>query len=193
MKIFALVICTLLSSCSGAKNNEFQTLQIQCLQEFEQKTYASKAKTELEGLSKDSWIKRCVDRALAMLSASKNNNAAEAVDNLNNSQLLSKNYFFHQDEELDLHGKRVTSAQELITDFFKNAVKKGKKYVLVITGKGNHSKEVEYLSDGSPVGKIKYNFLRWVQEKLWSDYVENISYAHGIHGGEGAFYVELKP
>lgn len=106
--------------------------------------------------------------------------------------LLPKDHQFSPDDELNLHGKRINKAQELIRAFFDNAVKAGKEFVLLITGKGLHSKEKVILDDGSEMGPIKYHFLLWMKEGIFSNYVQDLSYAQGVHGGEGAFYVRLK-
>ena len=122
---------------------------------------------------------------------SKPASSTTAVKNLSNSPLLPTDYKFSPEDELDLHGKRVNRAKELITAFLEDASKLGKKFVLIITGKGQHSKNVEYLSDGTEVGLIKYHFLLWTQENLFQKYIKEISYAHGVHGADGAFYVRL--
>lgn len=106
--------------------------------------------------------------------------------------LLPKDYQFSSDDELDLHGKRIKNAQELILAFLESAVKAGKEYALIITGKGLHSIEKFTLDDGSEVGPIKYHFLLWLKNGAFRNYIQDISYANGVHGGEGAFYIHLK-
>jgi DNA-nicking Smr family endonuclease len=161
-----------------------------------------------DGLAKNAWIKRCIDKFGAPdvdqhpIKPSKPTKpiqgteppvlASEPVENPTNAPLLPKDYQFSKNDELDLHGKSIKRAKELVTAFLKNAVTVGKKFVLIITGKGKHSKEVFRLSDGTEVGPIKYNFLRWYQANVFEP-IKNISYARPAHGGEGAFYVQLQP
>ncbi len=118
--------------------------------------------------------------------------SSRAPQKLENALLLPKEHSFAADEELDLHGKRVKRAKELIESFLEESFKAAKNFVLIITGKGKHSKEKQTLSDGTEVGLIKYNFINWVDNGVFDKFIERISYAHGVHGGEGAFYIKLR-
>jgi DNA-nicking Smr family endonuclease len=105
--------------------------------------------------------------------------------------LVSKDYVFPEQDELNLHSKSVQGAYNLVMDFIEDAHHTRKKVVLVITGKGNHgsrySKTPEY-----KVGKIKQLFPEWLKDARIKDLVEDCAQAHGVHGGGGAFYVTLK-
>lgn len=106
--------------------------------------------------------------------------------------ILKKTHQFSQEEEIDLHGQKLHAAASLISEFLNQAKALGKKHVLIITGKGLHSKETVQLSDGSEAGKIKAAFLDLLQNKFFDSIIKAASYAHPVHGGEGAFYVELR-
>ena len=84
------------------------------------------------------------------------------------------------DATIDLHGLTASEAQTQLHNFFIDAHKKGWKKVLIIHGKGIHSKE-------EPVLK-----------KVVMDFIEKspIAGAHGIpgaaEGGSGAVWVAIK-
>ncbi|MDP1974527.1 MAG: Smr/MutS family protein, partial [Alphaproteobacteria bacterium] len=105
--------------------------------------------------------------------------------------LVSKNYVFPEQDELNLHSKSVQGAYNLVMNFIEDAHHTGKKVVLVITGKGNHgsrySKTPEY-----KVGKIKQALPEWLKDARIKHLIEDYAQAHGVHGGGGAFYVMLK-
>ena len=84
------------------------------------------------------------------------------------------------DATIDLHGLTVAEAQAQLHSLFIDAHKKGWKKVLIIHGKGIHSKEEPKL------------------KKAVMDFIEHSSYAgkHGIpgaaDGGSGAVWVAIK-
>ena len=84
------------------------------------------------------------------------------------------------DATIDLHGLTVAEAQAQLNSLFIEAHKKGWKKVLIIHGKGIHSKEEPKL------------------KKTVMDFIEHSSYAgkHGIpgaaDGGSGAVWVAVK-
>ena len=84
------------------------------------------------------------------------------------------------DATIDLHGLTVAEAQAQLNSLFIEAHKKGWKKVLIIHGKGIHSKEEPKL------------------KKAVMDFIEHSSYAgkHGIpgaaDGGSGAVWVAVK-
>ena len=83
-------------------------------------------------------------------------------------------------KSLDLHGMTVKEAQAEMQEFLKSASLTGLKKVLIIHGKGYHSK-------GKPVLKKEvYNFL----EK--STLVKSFARAEHKEGGSGAVYVIIK-
>ena len=83
--------------------------------------------------------------------------------------------------ELDLHGRVVTEARELVSDFLRNAQTQGKRCVRIIHGKG-------LSSEGKmPVLKGKVN--SWLRQK---DAVLAFCSARNNDGGTGAVYVLLK-
>ena len=92
--------------------------------------------------------------------------------------------FLHESQaELDFHGRGMLRQEEIcrITEvFIEDAVKKGFKRLLIITGKGLHS------SDGPVIKPL----LSWYLHKLPS--VKSAVTARRDRGGEGALEVELR-
>lgn len=83
--------------------------------------------------------------------------------------------------ELDLHGRVVAEARELVSDFLRQAQASGKRCVRIIHGKG-------LSSEGKlPVLKVKVN--SWLRQK---DAVLAFCSARKNDGGTGAVYVLLK-
>lgn len=83
--------------------------------------------------------------------------------------------------ELDLHGRVVAEARELVSDFLRQAQVNGKRCVRIIHGKG-------LSSEGKlPVLKVKVN--SWLRQK---DAVLAFCSARKNDGGTGAVYVLLK-
>ena len=85
------------------------------------------------------------------------------------------------DARLDLHGFTQDGARAALTEFILNAVARGERGVLVITGKGA-------LSDGV----LRRRTPEWLAEPPLRPVVAGISEAHRRHGGAGALYVALK-
>ena len=105
---------------------------------------------------------------------------------------------------IDLHGMRQDEAHGALVRFLMAAQAKGKKWVLVITGKGAPRRTGWFGDDGEPVagrdpgaapssrGIIRRNVPRWLQEPELRAIVVSHTTAAAQHGGEGAMYVELR-
>lgn len=88
---------------------------------------------------------------------------------------------FALESELDLHGRVVAEARELVAAFLREAQLCGHRCVRIIHGKGNSS------AGKLPVLKGKVN--AWLRQK---DEVLGFCSARPHHGGGGAVYVLLK-
>lgn len=91
---------------------------------------------------------------------------------------------------IDLHGMTLSEAHPALTGFLIDAQARGRRLVLVITGKGKDR------DDGSvmplPRGVLRHQVPHWVQTGALAGIVLQITPAHFRHGGEGAYYVYLK-
>lgn len=86
------------------------------------------------------------------------------------------------DHEIDLHGLTLEEAINKVENTIIYSVKDGLKKILIITGKGKHSK------GGEPILRVGIKrFLLSLTDK-----VSLVEYAPKTYGGEGAFLVTLK-
>jgi DNA-nicking Smr family endonuclease len=97
------------------------------------------------------------------------------------------------DARIDLHGMRQAEAHAVLTRFLLRAHASGRRWVLVITGKGGPRGEDEARGWGEPErGVLKRNVPRWLGEPELRAIVVGYTTAAVRHGGEGALYVQLR-
>jgi DNA-nicking Smr family endonuclease len=102
----------------------------------------------------------------------------------------------HIDARLDLHGMRQDDAHSRLRAFVFDAHARGLKTVLIITGKGRDVDDItlSYVDtlDRTPRGVLRRNLPRWLAEPDLRALVVSYTQAAQHHGGDGAFYVELR-
>ena len=100
------------------------------------------------------------------------------------------------DARIDLHGLRQDEALARLRAFLFEAHHRGHKTVLVITGKGREADDpaMPYVDtlNRAPRGVLKRNLPRWLAEADLRAIVVSFTPASVRHGGDGAFYVELR-
>ena len=84
---------------------------------------------------------------------------------------------------VDLHGQGVAEAKTTFEEFLKDAVKSGKRAVLVIHGRG-------LSSPGEPI--LKNSVSDWLTRGHWRKWVIAFSSAQSYDGGAGATYILLR-
>ena len=91
---------------------------------------------------------------------------------------------------IDLHGMTLAQAHPALTSFVLDAHARGKRLVLVITGKGRPNDHDAPM----PVraGRLRHDVPRWLSLPPLSQAVLQVAPAHPRHGGEGALYVYLR-
>lgn len=91
---------------------------------------------------------------------------------------------------IDLHGMTLDRAHGALTRFILTQHSKGRRLVLVITGKGKDR------DDPGPIpvrrGVLKHQVPQWLAMPPLTQSVLQIAPAHLSHGGEGAYYVYLR-
>ena len=89
--------------------------------------------------------------------------------------------------KLDLHGMTLTVAERAVTQFIAAASAENRRVVLIVTGKGLRL-------EGGRVfgGRIRAEFLGWLDRAENRARVAGVRTAHPRHGGSGAFYVLLR-
>lgn len=86
------------------------------------------------------------------------------------------------DATLDLHGHTLTEAHARLSEFVENSYRKGRRGLLVITGKGRIGAE----------SSLRKEVPRWLSLSPLSAMILVISSAKGKHGGQGAYYLLLR-
>jgi DNA-nicking Smr family endonuclease len=84
---------------------------------------------------------------------------------------------------VDLHGRKVTDAREILEKFLRWAVLTGKRGVLIIHGRG-------LSSPAEPILKAK--IIEWLTHGLWRKWIIAYASARLCDGGAGATYVLLR-
>ena len=97
---------------------------------------------------------------------------------------------------IDLHGMRQSEAHDVLVGFLRRAHQNGQRLVLVITGKGraeDHDRHAPFdMFQDRDRGVLRRNVPRWLAEPDLRAIVVGHTSAHVKHGGEGAFYVQLR-
>jgi DNA-nicking Smr family endonuclease len=88
---------------------------------------------------------------------------------------------------IDLHGMTVAAAERAVTRFIEESTARDLRVVLVVTGKGVRL-------EGGRVwgGRIRNEFVGWLDRPDNRDRVRAVRSAHPRHGGGGAFYLLLR-
>ncbi|MEM1162549.1 MAG: Smr/MutS family protein [Pseudomonadota bacterium] len=94
------------------------------------------------------------------------------------------------DASVDLHGMSAERAHRACLLFLSDALARGCRMVLVITGKGQRSDERDFMSPCR--GVLRESLPGWLRASALGVSIVGIYQAHQRHGGEGAFYVYLK-
>ena len=95
------------------------------------------------------------------------------------------------DGRLDLHGLRQREAHAALRSFLFNAMVRGHRHVLIITGKGV---ALERQRDffGEERGVLRRLVPQWLGEPDLRAIVVSYTSSHMRHGGDGALYVRLR-
>ena len=97
---------------------------------------------------------------------------------------------------LDLHGERQSTAHGLLRQFLRDQQARGRRTVLVITGKGQRGADDEaarpLMDSGGGRGVLKRQVPLWLGEPDLRGVVLSYTQAAPRHGGDGALYVHLR-
>jgi DNA-nicking Smr family endonuclease len=88
---------------------------------------------------------------------------------------------------LDLHGMTLAGAERAVAGFLDQAVARDLRVVLVVTGKGLRLEAGRLWG-----GRIRGEFIGWLNRADNRQRVRAVRPAHPRHGGGGAFYVLLR-
>ncbi len=97
------------------------------------------------------------------------------------------------EKTLDLHGLNAKQAEKRVIDFLQISHMQGARLLLIITGKGYRSRQIDSSWDSEKkTGVLKNSLVSWIENSPMRLAVLDISLSHSKHGGEGAFYVYLR-
>ena len=88
---------------------------------------------------------------------------------------------------LDLHGMTLAAAERAVGRFLDEAAVRDHRVVLIVTGKGMRLEGGRMLG-----GRIRGEFISWLNRADNRHRVRAVRPAHPRHGGGGAFYVLLR-
>ena len=119
---------------------------------------------------------------------------------LNNKQKIPNKDFVHKKniryekiKKIDLHGYTIEEANKAIEQFIQKSFDENVTKIIVITGKGLRSKNIEnpYLSKDLSI--LKYSVPEFIENnKNLTQFIIEIIDAKIEDGGSGAFYIYLK-
>ncbi len=89
--------------------------------------------------------------------------------------------------KLDLHGLTLVQAERAVTRFLEQATQQECRIALVVTGKGTKQQDGRIVE-----GRIRSEFVGWLNRPDNRARVRAVRPAHPRHGGTGAFYVLLR-
>ncbi len=104
----------------------------------------------------------------------------------------SKDHVF-KTKSFDLHGYSLDQANEKIENLIKESFKKGIRKLIIVTGKGIHSKNETDPYVSKKLGILKYSVPEFIkQNQDLMKMITEIKEASHEDGGSGAFYIFLK-
>ena len=119
---------------------------------------------------------------------------------LNNKEKISNKDFIHKKniryekiKKIDLHGYTIEEANRAIEQFIQRSFVENVTKIIVITGKGLRSKNIEnpYLSKDLSI--LKYSVPEFIESnRSLTEFIIETTDAKIEDGGSGAFYIHLK-
>tara|TARA_B100000029_G_C16999488_1_gene750631 strand:+ start:32 stop:457 length:426 start_codon:yes stop_codon:yes gene_type:complete len=95
--------------------------------------------------------------------------------------------------KFDLHGYKLTEANEKVREIIFSCSEKKYKEILLITGKGLHSSSGEDVYVSKNLSKLRYSIPDYINHNNdLSSKVREISTATAEDGGDGAIIIKLK-
>jgi len=114
-------------------------------------------------------------------------------EKLPNKDLKLKKYLSIKTRSIDLHGYTLDDANKVINDFIENCYEQKVNKIIVVTGKGLHSKNEKDPYVSRDLSILKYSVPEFIENNfdLMKKILE-IKDAEIEDGGSGAFYIYLK-
>ena len=114
-------------------------------------------------------------------------------EKLPNKDFKLKKHSSIKTRSIDLHGHTLDDANKVITDFIENCYEEKVNKIIVVTGKGLHSKNEKDPYVSRDLSILKYSVPEFIENNfdLMKKILE-IKDAEIEDGGSGAFYIYLK-
>ena len=114
-------------------------------------------------------------------------------EKLPNKDIHSKDKKTFNVRSIDLHGYTLDQANKTINEFINKAYADKVKKLIVITGKGKHSKNDKDIYTSKDFGRLKYSVPEFINsDHELSSLIVSIQDAKIKDGGEGAIIIKLK-
>ncbi|MDB4070503.1 Smr/MutS family protein [Candidatus Pelagibacter sp.] len=111
----------------------------------------------------------------------------------NKDSIHKKNIRYEKIKKIDLHGYTIEEANNAIEQFIQKCFEESVTKIIVITGKGLRSKNVENPFLSKDLSILKYSVPEFIENnKSLTQFIIEITDAKIEDGGSGAFYVYLK-
>ena len=94
--------------------------------------------------------------------------------------------------KFDLHGFTLDEANNKVREIVEHCVKNKYKELLLITGKGLHSRSNDDAYISKNLGKLKYSVPEFIKNSELKKFIISIKDAKQEDGGEGAIIIKLK-
>ena len=117
----------------------------------------------------------------------------KSEDKLPNKDTNNKEKKIFKTQAIDLHGYTLQKANEVVKSFINKNVKEGTNKLVIVTGKGLHSKNEADPFVSRDLSILRYSVPEFIKnnEELMKK-INDIKEADVKDGGSGAFYVYLK-
>ncbi len=120
-------------------------------------------------------------------------NFINSKDKLPNKDLKFQIKKTNKTSLIDLHGYTLDGANKVMEDFINKAYLENVNKLIVVTGKGLHSKNEKDPYVSKDLGILKYSVPEFISNNSnLMNKISEISDAKLEDGGEGAFYIYLK-
>ena len=114
-------------------------------------------------------------------------------EKLPNKDLKSKKHSSIKTRSIDLHGHTLDDANKVINDFIENCYEEKVNKIIVVTGKGLHSKNEKDPYVSKDLSILKYSVPEFItNNKSLMNIIHEMQDAKIEDGGSGAFYIFLK-
>ena len=121
------------------------------------------------------------------------NTFLKSDDKLPNKDLKNKEKKLFKTQSIDLHGYTLQKANEVVESFIDKNFKQGTNKLVIVTGKGLHSKNEADPFVSKDLSILKYSVPEFILKNInLMNIINDIQDASIEDGGSGAFYIFLK-